>query len=554
MLRTSVDPIPTVRSRRPDIWRGLTSCNPGVFNPIAFIPLLREDRLRGRVTVQVMSEETVKVIVNPVRVRAEAYLVPKTVLERFQGSMEALNRAYMGEPAPSGFGTTPKWFIDGGALPAGDSGHEIYDILGLHWQDGDKFNTDLLESYNQVWNWNAKARSQGITLAALNNSTILPAFWDAWRFDWVKPSFDAAQMEGTIPIRVDGDAIPKVIGYNPHVAGSTPGLATGAALTVKAETEAGYQNKPLSVTDADGTVAYLGLEAPGAGASISLANIALAQKTRAFAMMRDRYKTVPDEYLIDLLMRGIEIPEADLRQPWLIASAEGIIGQTERWATDGASLDTSVANGSVQISFPINTPQVNTGGMVLICVSIVPEQLFERVADPAMLYATGDKSDVYTPDYLADYLDPQKVETVPNYYVDVRHSDPAGIFGYAPLNYSWRRNYARVGGKYKRPVPDAFVEDRQRIWSIEKDSPELSSDWYLCPSPFPKSVFADTNADPYEVICVVQGEIVGNTVFGPRFDEDYGSWDAVIAQVDDTRLDGTPVAELAEMVAEESEE
>lgn len=532
-------PINTVKSIRPDEWRGLTSCKAGVIVPIAFFPLLREDRLRGRITVQVKSEETVKVIVNPVRVRVEAHLIPKTMLERFGGSIEVLNRSYQNEPAPAGLGTTPKWFLASPALPAGDTGHAIYDTLGLHWADGAVFNSDLVESYNQLVNWQRQTVSPALTKRTLNDTTLAQAMWDAWRFDWIKPSFDAGMMEGSVPLALQGQlAVP--------ISRSGAATAANAAASMQMADDGALLNTPggnnlfLEVAPNSGMMVDL---ASSTGI-ISLANIRSAEQTQMFAMMRDRYKNVPAEYLIDLMMAGISIPESELRQPLLLASGEAMIGQTERYATDGTALDVSVANGMASLSMTLNCPQVNSGGMVLVTMSIVPEQLFERVQDPALLYGDGSIDDVATPQYLKDYLDPQKVEVTPNSYVDVRHGDPTGAFGYAPLNYRWRRWSARVGGKYKRPVPDAFLEDRQRIWSIEKTDPSLSEDWYLCPSPFPHTVFADTDADPYEVITVASCQVIGNTVFGPRFDEDMDSWDKIIAEVDQTRLSGDAVSTL----------
>lgn len=529
-------PLPTMKSVRPDEWRGLTSVNPGVITPIAFFPLLREDRIRARATVQVTSEETLHTIVNPVRVRVEAYLLPKTILERFNGSLETLNRSYMGEPAPAGAGTTPKWFLQHPALPAGDKGHELFDRLGIHWADGGKMNTDLVEGYNQLVNWMRKQVSPGLEMVDLANTTCLPAFWESWRFADIKPSFDAAAMEGTVPVNIDGTQPVKgyAVADNPvggsgtyTMVGHGGGQVSNAVVNNLAGRSPETGQFPL----------YVDFNAATPGASISLANIRAADKAQALAKLRDRYKSVPDEYLIDLLMQGINVPDSDLRQPILLAHAEAVLGQVERYATDGASLDTSVSNGTAMVSFTMNTPSINTGGMVLVVLSIVPEQLHERLGDVALRYVDGDTGDAMTPDYQRDYLDPQKVEVVPNEFADIRHTDPTGVFGYAPLNYQWRRAFSRVGGKFKRPVPDAFVEDRQRIWSVEKTDPELSADFYLCPSPFPKSVFADTDADPYEVITVIQASIVGNTVFGLGFEEDLGSYDKIIESIDMSRID-----------------
>lgn len=546
-LLNSTSPIATMQTVRPDVWRGLTSVGPGVVNPLAYIPVLREDRVRGRITVQVKSEETVKVIVNPVRVRVEAHLIPKTVLARFAGSIEVLNRSYQNEAAPVGMGETPKWFLASPPLPAGDKGHAIFDTMGIHWRDGAVYNTDLVESYNQLVNWQRKEVSPALPMQGLHETDLAQAMWDAWRFDHVKPSFDSKQMEGAIELSLQGTM--PVEGYTAGPANAAASAASIQGLTDRISVYGTNAAVQLEVPDA-ATGKGLRVNLAESSGVMTLANLELARKTSAFAAMRDRYKGVPEEYLIDLLMAGIRLPPEQLRQPILLARSEAVIGQTERYATDGTSLDVSVANGMASVSMTINTPSVNTGGLILVTCTIVPEQLFERVADPALFYETGQITDVGTPEYLKDYLDPQKVEVVKNEYVDLRHATPDGVFGYAPLNYGWRRSYARVGGKYKRPVPDAFSEDRQRIWSIEKDNPTLSADWYLCPSPFPKSVFADTDADPYEVITVVECSIVGSTVFGPYFEEDMDSWDKVIAQVDQSRISSEPAGTL---VADEAE-
>jgi len=552
--RGSTRPIPTIKSKRRDEWRGLTSMKAGVIVPIAFFPMLREDRARGSIMVQIKSEETLHVIVNPVRVRVEAYLIPKTAYARFGGSVEVLNRSYLDEPAPSGMGTTPKWFLrDMNVVGKANTGYPIFDALGIPYNDlAAHYNTDLCEGYNLLVNWMRKQVSASLPMLPLDNPDFASAFWDAVKFAHIKPSFDAAQMDGAVPVGLDGQ-VPlggmglknggaaaqsdytgvygQVVGKSGWNINNNGGTAGTAQLFVESNPEAG--GYPRFYADLSQT----------SSASISLANIAAARQTQAFAALRDRYKAVPDEYLVDLLMQGISVPDSQLREPILLGRGEAVIGQTERFATDADNLDVSVSNGVAQLALSINTPQVNTGGMILVVASVVPEQLAERVRDRALQFGganPGTKEDVVTPDYLADYLDPQKVERVGNQYIDVFHSNPAGLFGYAPLNYGWMRNYSRVGGKYKRPLPDAFVEDRQRIWSVEPSDPELSDDFYLCPMPFPHTVFADTTADPYEVIVVGNVAMIGNTVFGPGFEESRDSYEEVLAEVDMSRLSGDP--------------
>lgn len=536
----STRPLKLPRSTRRDEWRGLTSCRAGEVVPIAYFPLLREDSIRGRFMAQIKMEEALHTVINPIRVTMQAHLVPKSALARFDGSMEVLNRSYQGETLPGG-GASPPWHIlDPAVALAGndDAGHVIYDKLGIHYRADSRINNDLLESYWTIYNWRSRAISKALPQWVVTKADgFAPAFWNSWKFDHIKPSFDAAMMEGAVPIDVQGEG--RVVAYGDVLPGSTPGLPNDTALDLQVGALAGYQHQVAYVSDSDGTAKGLAVEVSEGGAFISLANIELAKKSQAFAKMRERYQGVPDEYLIDLLMQGISVPPEDFREPILIARAQTVIGQTERYATDGASLDQSVTNGVAQLMFTINTPSINPGGIVLITLEIVPEQLAERMGDVG-IYMEPNGTAEWLPNALQDFLDPQKVSVVPNKYADVLHSDPDGIFGYGPLNYAWQRNMARVGGRYKRPVPDAFVEDRQRIWTVEQDDPSLTTDFYVCPQPFPHTVFADADADPFEVITVGQMAIRGLTVFGGTFMEDDDHYEKIIAEIDQSRLSGDP--------------
>jgi len=561
MRQQYTQPIPVRKSVRRDEWRGLTSVKAGVINPIAFFPLLREDRLRGRLAIQVKMAEAVSVIVNPIKVTCHAWLVPKIALPRFEGSMETLNRSYAGETLPGG-GAAPAWFQkEAGPYPQGDKGHEIYDKLGLHYgvlpPTETEFNDDLVQSYNTIVNFRRTEASQALTPFNVLDKTLKPAFWDSWRFDYIKPSFDAAMMEGAVPVGIDGTA--PVLGITRSgavtVATQAGSVSANADYFTVVATASGTDQIAFGLPGGGGSSIVADLSG-ATGASISLANIELARQTQAFAKLRERYAGLPDEYLVDLLMQGINIPPEDFKQPVLIGRGQAVIGQQERYATDGASLDISVANGVAQLGMSINTPAVNTGGMVIVTMEIVPEQLYERVEDLAMLYPAGGSADSL-PNYIRDFLDPQKVEIVPNSYVDNFHSTPDGIFGYAPLNHRWNRTFSRVGGRFKRPIPDTFVEDRTRIWAVEKADPELAEDFYICPQPFPHTVFADADADPFEVICVGTVEIVGNTVMGAGFEEDENAYEKVLAQVDQTRITseaGTTEATVETEVIEDATE
>lgn len=540
-------PLALPRTRRRDEWRGLTSCRAGQIVPVAFFPLLREDAIRGRISIGIRMAEAIHPIINRIRVRAQAHLIPKSALARFDGSLEVLNRSFMGQTLPGG-GAAPAWDVLDTSLAAmgdDDKGHEIYDKLGLHYKSTTAFNTDLVESYWTMVNWRRASVSKALGPISVTETKLAPAFWDHWKFDPVKPSFDAAMMEGTVPVGIDGSA--RVTQYGYKVA-AEPSGTNGAynfvgrdgsempsVVADNVQNVVQKPNQPLVVTLDEST-----------GASISLANIATATQTRRFAELRQQYQGIPDEYLIDMLMRGLRVPPEDFREPVLLGMTESMIGQVERYATDGENLDQSVTRGMASLSMPINTPAVATGGIVLVTIEIVPEQLYERIDDLFMAVKPPET----LPDALRDLLDPQKVEVVENRYADSFHTAPDGVFGYAPLNFQWQRAFARVGGRFKRPVPDAFVEDRQRIWAVEKADPALSEDFYICPDPFPHTVFADADADPFEVTVIGSAMITGLTQFGAGFEEDDDHYEKIMEQLDLGRIESVPPATSAGAVSD----
>ncbi len=540
MLNRSIQttPLAIPRSRRSEEWRGLTSGKAGEYIPLAFFHLLREDQLRGQVMVQVKMAEALHTIVNPIRVTVQAHLVAKIALARFEGSRETLDRAYKGQTMPGG-GITPAWHIlDSGIASQGDDdwGHAIYDKLGVHYVSTTRIPSDIVESYWTVHNWRRAALSKALPQVAITGNGLAPAFWDDPKFMHIKPSFDAAMMEGVVPVGIAGVVDVGGAGnWGTNIGGTAAASsirqtsASSPFIIQNPGNTGGYQLAPILKVDLSGV----------SGATISLANIELAKKAQTFAKMRERYQGIPDEYLIDLLMSGIRVPPEEFREPILIGQASTVIGQTERYATNYEDLDKSLTNGVAQLAMSINTPAIETGGLVLVTCEVVPEQLYERVQDVSLtMDATG--SAAWLPDAMDDLLDPQKVEVVTNDYADTFATAPSGVFGYAPLNHRWQKSIARVGGKFKRPVPDAFKEERQRIWSVEKNDPKLSADFYLCPQPFPHTVFADATADPFEFIVVGNASILGLTQFGEGFEEDGDHYDKIIADVDSGRIVPTP--------------
>lgn len=146
-------PIAVPRTMRMHTARGLTSLPAGKMVPIAAIPLFREDAVRsGRLRFSFESMETAEILMNAINVKVSAYLVPTLALDRFEGSMDQLNRSWEGV-AFKALPVVP--FITTHAFGAGGA-NAIYKYLGLHGRDTQQVNDMYLESYNQIWNFRAR--------------------------------------------------------------------------------------------------------------------------------------------------------------------------------------------------------------------------------------------------------------------------------------------------------------------------------------------------------------------------------------------------------------
>lgn len=539
--RTATHPIATPRTIRRHAGRGITSMPAGKMVPILAAPLLREDAVRsGRLRLSFEMMETAEVLMNAVNVRVMAYLVPNLALDRFNGSMDQLNRSYEGQPPIDGQPVVPYIRTSPHAYTAKD--YEIYKYLGLHNRAGQTLNMAFCEAYNQIWNFRARNRSPDLVLRNINTFSLAPAFWNHEQFKHIVPDFDQAVIDGEVALNVvnsqlavkgiglqgnptnyPGVAVREAGGTTPtypHARSTSLGQSAGNSLLVK-------------VSDASATaVPQVFAELAANGITVSLSNIELARKTQAFAKLRQQYNGHSDDWIINLLMDGISIPEQAFTQPILLADKSTIFGMSKRYASDSGNLTESVVNGATFIDLAIQVPRIGCGGMVMVVAEVTPEQLFERQADPYLM-ASGVAD---LPQYLRDTLDPEKVDVVRNERMDVSHATPSGTFGYEPLNARWNYDYPRVGGKFHRPtVNTAFDEERQRIWAVETLNPTLSTDFYLCTGMHTKP-FVVTNQDPFEV--VTQGDlfIEGNTVFGPALIEATDDYEKVMAEAPMLRI------------------
>ena len=533
-------PIQVQRSTRRDRGRVLTSADAGKVLPLKYIPMLREDAVkRGRVRVNIEMMETAELLMNGIRVDVMAHYVPMLAFERFNGSMQELNSSYKGEPGIGG-SVVPYFEKNKFYKPSTDTVNILsstsalvldttnidnagmdtfYRTMGIHTQASD-FNTTVVESYNAIVNHRRKARSASLPLRNPFDHRFAEAFWSMDN-NHIVSDFDQKLIDGEVamkaltfqaPVRVEDQ---RTASAQTSVGIGTDGTTLQALLN-------GAQDIYAELT-------------AGGNATMSLADIEQAKKTAAFAKLRSMYDGIDDEHIIDMLMEGIRVPEEAMKQPILLAKQSTMIGYNQRYATDAANLDTSVTNGFATVDLSIRTPQMNTGGVIMITAEIVPEQMWERKKD-YFLYETNADN---LPNYLRDVLDPEQVSVVKNDHLDVNHSTPNGTFGYAPLNHEWMlRDLVNVGGKYYRPANDAFDEDRAKIWTVETTDPVLNEDFYLV-SGLHKKVFSDQVADAFEITCISDVEITGNTVFGERLLETDATsdYEAITDLVDSARID-----------------
>jgi hypothetical protein len=543
-------PITVQRSKRRDRGRVLTSGDAGKILPLKYIPMLREDAVtRGKVRVNIEMAETAELLMNGITVNVMAHYVPMLAFDRFNGSMEELNRSYKGELGIGG-SVVPffekKKYWDGSNListwetstwdtQGSDIGgvRTFYQTMGMHFQT-QELNTTVVEAYNAIVNHRRKARSASLPLRNAFDHRLAEAFWSLDN-NHIVPDFDQKLIDGEVALSGLTFKAPLVTkqwtGINPTGlnGGADPG--TNFALPGNTTNPSAQGTSPETYLFAD---VWAELQ-QGGNATMSLADIEQAKKTAAFAKLRSLYDGIDDEYIIDLLMSGIRVPEEAMKQPILLARQQTMIGYRQRFATDAANLDESVTNGFATVDLNIRTPgNMNTGGVIMITAEILPEQLWERKKDYFLYETNPDK----LPNFLRDFLDPEKISRVSNDHLDVNHSQPDGTFGYAPLNHEWQRDYVNVGGKYYRPANDAFDEDRQKIWTVEATDPTLSEDFYLVSS-LHKKVFADQVADAFEITCISDCEISGNTVFGERLLESdtTSDYEAITALVDTARIE-----------------
>lgn len=540
IARTNTTPISIARSVRQINQIVATSMPAGKMVPVTAFPLLREDQLRNSmIHCKVDLMETAEIIKNGIKCRFMAYFVPFLAFERFNGGMDEFNRSYMKQNIADGATVTP--FFN--TMTAGAVGSiPIHKYLGFHAAPTDEINTAYIEAYNLIWNFRARNRSETLYQAKkrlMTNTGLAPAFWQHEQFKYVVPDWDDIAMEGSVDLTfTNSSALVKGIGIQGGPASGAVNNFRETGASAEKTVQGWHVRDNLAsatfVMQAKAGEAFPNVYADlaTAGVKISLANIELAKRTQWYANLKAQFEGLPDNWIIDLLMQGVSVPEQMWKQPILIADKTEIFGIEKRWATDGANLTDAVVNGAAVCDLDMVLPRTPTGGIVMVVAEILPEQIFERGRDPLLFMTDPAK----LPNAMRDDLDPQKVERMAMGEVDTSHSSPNGLFGYRPLNWDWQKSNTRIGGKWFKAAPDnTFNEERQHFWTVEVANPAYNSDFMISET-FNTLPFVVTNQDVGEVQIHGTAIIEGNTQFGTRLLENDNAYAEVLAQVDQSRI------------------
>lgn len=528
--RKSTSPLKYPRSKRNHPVMHLSSTMPGVCHPIAFIPMFREDALIGQINPMVEMLETKELLMNRVTARFTAWVVPYLALDRFTGSRDEFDRSYMGEASLNGAGVIP--FIENVALPVGGAAAvPLYRAAGMHGQAGDQINTANLESYNVLWNHRARQRSKDLLPRLLTDGTVAPAFWNHMQFPHIVPDFDQAMIDGqvalnvvnsTIAIRAAGD-----LRLQPGPTGGPRAFTQAVSSTAVAwETGATHTGTVMYSSGLQGEMAANGI-------TVSLSGLEEARKLQAFAKLRTQFEGHDDEWITDMLMQGLSIPDQHLKQPFQIADQTVTFSQGKRYATDSGNLDDSATSGFAQANLRLRVPRLSTGGVVVVMMEILPEQLWERQKD-WFFHAKpkgGRAAHDFWPEADRDTLDREKVDVVYNGDIDVSHTLPTEYFGFEPMNAKYNRAPPTIGGKFHRPTADTLTDDaRRRLWAVEGADPSLTDSFYIVEAgTMHIKPFLNTVSDPFEIAARGNCVIDGNTQFGGLLIEQTGNYEAVAA-------------------------
>jgi len=539
MARQSSTPVPYEASMRPDSEVIMTSGRAGVVVPVGYIPVLPGESMSGRVGIDIKLAEMPRPLLNAVAANVQAWFVPKSAMPQFPGRDE-LNHAMTGEPIKSlgaADRTPPAYFttITGATLVTA-AGSDFFKTIGLHVPAGATINTDLIDAFNLIYNFRLAAHSSRLTrrqyasedIAA--STTLPPAFWPSGRFAHVVPDYEQALIQGSLDLDILAGRLP-VYGLS-YVDASTAAPANlKKTRNSDAATGGHYADVRVNATGSpDDASVKVWVDAAMTTIGVTVNDIDKARIAQAYAKLHAAYAGNDatgfdnETTLVALLMQGLDPGAENFKRPWLLDSKRVPVGFAERFATDSANLDASVTVGRAQAKLTLNVPRTDVGGVVIYTVEVLPERLDERMSDEWVLCTEFNDF----PNPLRDIQRTLPVDMVLNRRLDAKHTTPAGLYGYEPMNAKWKRDFTRLGGIFYEPTPGAVVtESRAGLWQTDIVNPDFEGTHHLAPVPFPHDVFADTLAPAFEVVARHVCTLVGNVQFGDVLTEANDDYQAV---------------------------
>ena len=529
-----MNPLTFKETTRPIMKKVLSSADAGKALPVAMDYVGPDESGVGNVAMNVQLAETAEPITNAVHANAMTYLVPFTAFSQFQGSEEEAMRRYEGKESLITGNVEPffeknKYYnLDTGIVSQSTNAStfdtyttattgplsEFYQTLGLHTQAVD-MNSSYVQAYNIVQNHRRRARSPQLAERNEFDHSLAEAFWPNSGNNMIVADYDEAVLNGEVTLSSLTQQLPIKSAFRYATAADTHYAANNGTYTVSSGAV------PSSGVTEEGEVfdfTHMYADLGETVSKLNLAELAQSQLIVDYAKKRAAMSGQSEEYIIDLLMRGIMPTSAVSRLPILVGMGKGIFSMNQRYATDAANLDDSVTNGMVNLTYRCAIPRTKLGGILVTQLEVAPEQIWERKKD-YFLYETDAGK---LPNALRDHLQiegGEGVATVTKDHLDVNHATPDAILGYAPLNHQYRVNAVQVGGKFYRPSSNAtYIEDRARIWTNESADPSLNTDHYLCTN-LHKKVFADQVSDSLEYTAVTDFKLRTNIQFGDRLQE-----------------------------------
>jgi len=213
-------PIAVQKSRRSAKGRVLTSGDAGKILPLKYEWLHREDGVQsGKIRMNVEMSETSELLMNGVGVTLYAHFVPMLAFDRFNGSMDELNRSYKKENGAAGsvipFFEKNKFYhqVNGSTVTETTAnladtadGHNnayasktFYQTMGIHTETLN-LNSTVVEAYNAIVNHRRKARSKSLPLRNAFDHSLAEAFWINNGMQNIVPDYDQNLIDGQVTL------------------------------------------------------------------------------------------------------------------------------------------------------------------------------------------------------------------------------------------------------------------------------------------------------------------------------------------------------------------